>query len=409
LWDQPPREPLAAYVNIPFCPSFCPFCGFFKVRHDEELEKRYLASLLREIAREGELLRAHELRISALFIGGGTPALLSPALLGELLEGIARAAPLAADAEITLEGRVSVMDREKAQTIFRGGVNRLSLGIQSFDRGVRARAGRGDSPRKIVSFIDETAALGAGALTLDLMFGLPGQTAEIFARDLETAASLPIDALSAYLTKVMPQTALAREVSDGSALPPLSRLAECYRHADRFLADKGFEKVSANHFRRTQRDRNLYNYLTMGLYDLVGWGAGAGSFTRGKLSLNAQDLGVYADGVERGLKPLAMVRPPHPLAEAMATVSRTLFLGVLGRDLLRREPFDAPLVSELIAVWNEAGLVEEEEKGFKLTQAGFFWRSNLEEGLKGVLSLGLPSARGPAPGAAPTPSRGPMN
>ncbi|MDR1314168.1 MAG: radical SAM protein [Deltaproteobacteria bacterium] len=400
LWERPPKRPLSAYANVPFCPSFCPFCGFFKVAHDPETEERYVTALLKEAAAEGALAERAGLEVDALFVGGGTPAVLAADTLERLVRGLAKALPLAEGAELTLEGRCSVLDGEKLEAVWRSGVTRLSLGVQSFDTAVRNRAGRMDPREAVESRVREALAGAGGAVAADLIYGLPGQTPEIFSDDLRTAAALGVSGVSAYLLKPLPW----RPGTGGSWPPspaPLKVLARYFGAADGILRGLGFERVSRSHWSRDPRDRSRYNELVMGGRDLIGLGAGAGGHVAGTAYSNTRDIALYVKSVADGGKPLSMAKPPRDGYQILDGASLAVVKGLVGNELLESPAWSGPEVRRLLSLWREAGLATAEAEGLKLTLAGVFWQSSLEAGIRAALSLGTGGAQpsGEAAGA----------
>ncbi|MDR1545837.1 MAG: radical SAM protein [Deltaproteobacteria bacterium] len=391
LWRLPVVEPLAAYVNVPFCPTFCSFCGFRKSLFEPEAVEPYLTALLKELELEGAWVERAGLAVSALFVGGGTPAVWPAEDLSRLLAGVKRFLPLAPGAELTMEGRLSVLTADKVQALRAGGVNRLSLGVQSFDADVRRRAGRLDPPEKIVAQLEALTADAELLTTVDLIYGLPGQSLEIFQRDLRLAASLSLDGVSCYMLKVMPGSALAAELKSGRGpeLKSPAELSQYFRLAVESLGAAGFEQVSGNHWRRNPADRNLYNQLSMGRRDLLGFGAGAGGLAAGRSYVNHADLGLYRAEVDAGRKPLAAFSDPPPRHEILDAASRAVHEGRLDRRQLREAAGrQAGLVDRLTAQWTQAGLLSVDGEELKLTMAGTFWRANLEKALRAVLALG---------------------
>ncbi|MDR1042002.1 MAG: radical SAM protein [Deltaproteobacteria bacterium] len=384
MWDPAPKAPLSVYANVPFCPTFCPFCGFFKVRHDPEAESAYVDALVSEARAEGELADQAGLKVEALFVGGGTPTVLSADLLGKLLAGLRCAFPLADDYEWTLEARASTFDAEKMALAWDSGVNRVSIGVQSFDGTVRNGAGRADSGEEAAAGVKAAVAGARGAVAVDLMFGLPGQSLEIFARDLATAVEAGVSGVSAYLLKPMPW----RE--GGEPWPPeptpVSELAAYFRKADEILRGQGFVRRIRSHWSRDPRDRSLYNLLVSGRRDMIGVGAAAGGFIQGRSYSNIRDIGLYIEAATRGEKPLRVVRPVADRHEILDEASLVLARGLIPYGLLGNPAWTAPPVADLVSLWKEAGLVEDAEGGLRITLAGYFWHWQMEGGLRAAFS-----------------------
>ncbi|MDR2460450.1 MAG: radical SAM protein [Deltaproteobacteria bacterium] len=390
LWKGA-KAPLSCYINIPFCASFCPYCGFFKLKHTPQLEASYLEGLLSEIKIEALEAKKKGLKFQAVFVGGGTPTSFSANSLEKILGAIGEL-PLEDDAEITLEGRISLLSEEKIRRIWEGGVTRFSLGIQSFDEKTRQRAGRFDKPEKLKEILEALIETAPGIVTIDLIYGLPEQTLSVFEKDLATATELKVHGISLYLLKQMPTSPLFENKATGKRERPLTaaELSDYYRLSLNFLPQKGYRQLSVSHWSRDKRDRNLYNTFTMGRRDLVGVGAGAGGSINGASYLNFPSLEKYLLALSQKIKPILNYYPPSPLTPFLNSVSRQLLEGRVSlKTLDEAGALKDPLVLALLRQWEEASLLQENPDGFSLTQAGVFWRANMEFILRSLLTAAL--------------------
>ncbi len=267
--------PLSLYVHIPWCVRKCPYCDFNSHERSGELPERgYVAALLTDL--EGELPKVWGRSVQTIFIGGGTPSLFSPEAIAELLSGIRARVRLAADAEITLEANPGTVEAERFAGFREAGVNRLSLGIQSFaDDKLRAlgRIHDGVQARRAIEMAQQTFQ----RLNLDLMYGLPGQTLAEALADLDTALEFAPGHLSCYQLTVEPNTIFAKHPP---ALPEHDTQAAMQEAIEARLAEAGYVHYETSAFARPgQRCRHNLNYWQFG--DYLGIGAGA----HGKLSL----------------------------------------------------------------------------------------------------------------------------
>ncbi len=266
--------PLALYVHYPWCVRKCPYCDFnsHEVRSSVP-EDDYVTALIRDL--ESALPQIWGRRVVSIFIGGGTPSLLSPRALDTLLAAIRARLPLLAEAEITLEANPCTVEAEKFAGFRAAGVNRISLGIQSFDDRHLAALGRihsADEARRAI----ELALQHFDNVNLDMMYALPQQTLEEAQRDIEVAASFGTPHLSAYHLTLEPNTAFHH------APPPLpddDLAADMQEMVEATLAARGYENYETSAFAKPGRrcTHNL-NYWTFG--DYLGIGAGA----HGKIS-----------------------------------------------------------------------------------------------------------------------------
>lgn len=268
--------PLSLYVHIPWCVQKCPYCDFnsHQVR-DGVPEAEYLAALIADL--ESALPLVWGRRIGSIFFGGGTPSLLSGEGLDTLLTAIRTRLPLLPDAEITLEANPGTVEAGKFAAFRAAGVNRLSLGIQSFNAAHLQALGRihnGDEARRAI----EIAALNFDNFNLDLMYGLPGQTIEQSLADVEQALAFAPTHLSCYQLTIEPNTAFA---AAPPALPEPDRCADMQEAIEVRLAAAEFTHYETSAFARPERQcKHNLNYWTFG--DYLGIGAGA----HGKLTLH---------------------------------------------------------------------------------------------------------------------------
>jgi putative oxygen-independent coproporphyrinogen III oxidase len=296
--------PLAVYVHLPWCVRKCPYCDFNSHAQRGEIpEQRYLAALTRDLERSLPLVWGRE--VSSIFIGGGTPSLFSGAGIDELLcmlRALLRVSPLA---EITLEANPGTFEMARFKAFRNAGVNRLSLGIQSFNSRHLSALGR-------IHDADEARAAAVAALdlfetvNLDLMYALPEQTLAEARQDLETAISLGPTHLSAYHLTLEPNTPFA---ASPPPLPDDDAAADMQLMVEETLAGAGYRHYETSAFAKPGQEcvHNL-NYWTFG--DYLGLGAGA----HGKLSSH--------DRIER------QARSKHPQAymDAVLGESETSFI-----------------------------------------------------------------------------------
>lgn len=264
--------PLALYVHVPWCVRKCPYCDFNShgVGHAAELpEAEYLAALIADL--EGDLPLAAGREVVSVFIGGGTPSLMSADFYARLLEAVAERLPLAADVEVTLEANPGTLERGRFAGYRAAGINRLSLGVQSFQDAQLTALGRihsGDDARRAV---DEAREAGFDNLNLDLMHGLPGQTPELALADLDSALALAPTHLSWYQLTLEPNTEFH---SHPPSLPEEEALWDIQDIGHERLLSAGFSRYEISAYCRDGRQsRHNLNYWRFG--DYLGIGAGA--------------------------------------------------------------------------------------------------------------------------------------
>ncbi len=270
--------PLALYVHLPWCVRKCPYCDFNSYEARGALpDAEYVGALLRDL--RTELPLAQDRPIETIFLGGGTPSLFSGAAIAQLLDGLRAEAAFAPDVEITLEANPGAVDAASFVAFREAGVNRLSIGIQSFrDEQLRA-LGRVHGSAEAEAAVATARAAGFDDINLDLMYGLPGDDVVGAVADLERALALAPSHLSWYQLTLEPNTAFERRPP---VLPGDDAVAAIEERGRASLAAHGYERYEISAYARSgRRCRHNLNYWQFG--DYLGIGAGA----HGKVTLPA--------------------------------------------------------------------------------------------------------------------------
>lgn len=279
----------------------CPYCDFNSHAAGAELpETAYVAALTRDITTQGQQFERRPLQ--TVFFGGGTPSLFSPHAIGHILAALDRAFGIATNAEITLEANPGASDAERFSGYLAAGVNRLSIGAQSFAPGHLQALGRIHSTTDIDAAVSAARGAGFANLNLDLMHGLPGQTVADALRDLEQAISLSPTHVSWYQLTIEPNTAF---YSSPPILPVEDTLADIEEAGFELLAAEGFERYEVSAFaRKDMAARHNLNYWQFG--DYLGVGAGA----HGKHTLDDGSI----SRTQNSRLPADYMRDPRPRA-----------------------------------------------------------------------------------------------
>ncbi len=261
--------PLALYVHIPWCVRKCPYCDFNSHERGGALpEQAYVERLVLDI--EALLPSVWGRRIVSVFIGGGTPSLFSPDAIDALLSAVRARLVLEPGAEITLEANPGTVEAARFRGFRDAGVNRISVGVQSFDDAMLARLGRIHSAAEARRAI-EAALASFDNVNLDLMYGLPGQTPEMARADVAQGIASGVPHLSAYQLTIEPNTVFWRE---RPALPQHDQCADMQASLEALLAEAGYEHYETSAFAKPgRRCRHNLNYWEFG--DYLGIGAGA--------------------------------------------------------------------------------------------------------------------------------------
>jgi putative oxygen-independent coproporphyrinogen III oxidase len=268
---------LALYLHFPWCVSKCPYCDFNSHALKEALpEQRYIEALLADVAVQAPLVAGRS--VSTLFLGGGTPSLFPPDALGRLFEGLRAHLSIDPDAEITLEANPATVERGRFAEYRAAGINRVSLGAQSFNAGTLKVLGRIHQPADVLRAAEELHACGLANFNLDLMYALPEQSPREAIADVRAALALAPAHLSHYQLTLEPGTLFAARPPP---LPDDDTAWQMQQDCQALLAAEGFEQYEVSAYARPgRRCRHNLNYWRFG--DYLGVGAGAhGKLTQG--------------------------------------------------------------------------------------------------------------------------------
>lgn len=383
LLSRPRQKQSAIYIHVPFCETHCLYCGFYNRAYGGDESVRFTDTLLREI----DLWQAHAAvnqgPVHAVYIGGGTPTALEPHDLERLLKTVTTRFPLANDCEITVEGRIHNFTPEKMDACLAGGANRFSIGVQTFHTDLRQSMRRIADRDRIIAFLGELKAYGRAVVVIDLIYGFPGQTMEMWRRDIDDFLSLDLDGLDLYQLNLFPSSPLARAIEKGTfpAAAGLPFQAKLFAEGVRRLEAARYRRLSVGHWGRTTRERNIYNHLMKGPSDCLGYGPGAGGCLNGHHYFVESDLDTWRTVVDMNKKPLAILMSPSPMAE----LDKTIAAGFdLGRINLKQTGSAFPgsaktILAPLIEQWQRAGLIQMDGDWLELTMAGQFWQVNLAQ------------------------------
>ncbi|EEB77775.1 putative oxygen-independent coproporphyrinogen III oxidase [marine gamma proteobacterium HTCC2148] len=261
--------PLSLYIHLPWCERKCPYCDFNSHESSHVPEQAYITALLQDL--DADLAMAAGREIQTLFIGGGTPSLFSAEAISRLLAGIGDRLELAPDAEATMEANPGSAEADKFLGFRQAGINRLSLGVQSFQDDKLGALGRVHDSKQARAAIEYASAAGFDSFNIDLMHGLPGQTEADAIYDLETAISFHPPHLSWYQLTIEPNTVFNKRPP---TLPVEDALADIQDRGELLLENQGYAQYEVSAYSRPelQCQHNL-NYWSFGDYLALGAGA----------------------------------------------------------------------------------------------------------------------------------------
>jgi oxygen-independent coproporphyrinogen-3 oxidase len=331
----------AAYVHIPFCSAVCPYCDFAVVAGRDELASRYVGAVCEEIRHSQPWLP-----LQAVYFGGGTPSHVDPSLLARIVEALASRHGIAGGAEMSLEANPEDFASERATLLRDIGFNRVSFGAQSFEPSMLAALGRRHNPDDITSSVTAAREAGFDNLSLDLIYGTPGE--EAWAQSVQSAIALEPDHVSCYALTVERGTPLGRAVAGGATAPDPDVQADDYVQAAQLLGTAGYERYETSNWSRPGHEC-WYNLTVWARGEYLAFGNGAHGFRDGVRYRNHRRVDAYIDAVERGETP----RAGEEAVSGWAAEVERLFVGLRrkagvvpghGGEALLRDPQGKRLV-----------------------------------------------------------------
>lgn len=367
-------KPRALYLHIPFCTNKCYYCDFNSYVADGQPIDAYLDAVEKEMERTTAAIAPE--RINKVFVGGGTPTVLTPAQMTRFLSSVRRHFPLAPDAEFTMEANPGTTDPAKLHAMREGDVNRISFGAQTFDNGLLKTIGRIHEADDIVRSVANAKAAGFDNLSVDLMFGLPNQKLHHLQDSLSRALELDLPHYSLYSLKVEENTLFHRLYERGELpLPEEEEEVEMYLYLIERLTKAGYRHYEISNFARPGREsRHNITYWRNEPY--YGLGAGAHGYALGVRHMNIKGVQPYIQAAEERLPRLeSQAVTLDEAAEDFMMVGLRLLEGVTNRDYetqfgvgCRIEDRFEETLTRLIG----QGLLEQtpDREGYRLTPQG---------------------------------------
>ena len=356
-----------AYLHIPFCTSICSYCDFTSFAGQEGKMSAYVDALCLEIA-TSSLTDPLE----TIYFGGGTPSLLLPQKLGQVLGALRAKVGFDDSAEISMEANPETVDRERLQSYRELGINRLSFGAQAFQKEILKKLGRGHEWNRVEKAFADARQAGFDNINLDLMFGLSSQTLSMFQESLRKAVSLNPEHLSLYALQVEEGTPLAKQVAEGLPLPSEDEVADEYAWAQEFLSQQGYEQYEVSNFSKPGRACH-HNWNIWRGEDYWGFGLSAVGTVDDVRHSHGDDLMKYIDQIQKGEK----VLQEEYLSEATRGWEN-IMLGLRTRDGVEEAKADRyanSIGSSKSAKFNrllKEGFLSLSEGRYRVTSKGYF-------------------------------------
>lgn len=372
------RADAAIYVHFPFCRHLCTYCDFDTFAGLDHLIDSYVA------AAAGQIEISPRVRATSLYVGGGTPSIMSPDHATLLAEGCRKQFGLRPEAEATIEANPTDMDLERLFGFRVAGFNRISVGVQSANARLLRLLGRRHSSEDAAAAIRTARNAGFENISVDLIFGIPLQDLESWQQTLETVVGWGVEHLSCYMLTVEPGTPLERGVSRGTLhIPPEEQVIAMFQLAGDLLASAGYRHYEISNWARPGRE-SAHNLTYWRNQPYLGIGAGAAGYWAGRRYKLLPNVRAFVEGSRAGKIPLSEDEVEDP----RRSMSETLILGLrleegISLDGYTRQHGRSPddVYGQALAWGRDAGLLIRVDGRLKLTERGVLLSNELFERL----------------------------
>ena len=358
------------YIHIPFCTQICHYCDFNKFFIQNQPVDGYIHSLIQEM----DLYHLSQNEpMSTIFIGGGTPSALEPNQLEQLLNATKEKIKLAPGYEFTVEANPGDLTKDKMRIMKEAGVNRLSLGVQSFNEELLKKIGRAHNVRDVYETIDMAREAGFENISIDLIYSLPGQTLADLEDTLDRALQLDLPHFSAYSLIIEPKTVFYIMLNKGKlSLPGEDAEASMYEYVMERLTKAGYQQYEISNFAKAGYE-SRHNLVYWNNEEYYGLGAGAHGYLNGVRYHNHGPLKKYMNAIKENRKPI-IEQITVSLKEKM---EEEMFLGLRKMEGVSPQAFQQKFSQDIQDVFGDTlnrmvsdGLLEISEGRIKLTQSG---------------------------------------
>jgi oxygen-independent coproporphyrinogen-3 oxidase len=346
------------YLHIPFCAKICPYCSFYVHGGAVSKQEGFVDALVSEI-RQANV----EWNLKTIFIGGGTPSMISPLLFEKILKSLP---PLESTGEFTLEVNPATVTEKKMEVWKKGGVNRISLGVQSFREEELKILGRQHSPEEAAETFKSVVRYGFCNVSMDLIFGLPGQTGDHWRENLKCATSLASNHLSAYQLTYEEDTPFFEKMSRGLIVPDEEARGEMFQMTEVLLGEVGLSRYEISNYSKAGFE-SRHNQAYWDGKNYLGLGPSAVSTVQMRRWTNVPDTDRYISDIKNG-------RDPHRTIEELTPDilwKERVMLGLRTRQGLPQSHFELRVGSlSILQKMRENGLMQNEGGQWTLTSTG---------------------------------------
>jgi len=357
------------YVHVPFCLKKCPYCDFYSIT-DLSLKDAYLSALEKEMALTGPV----PFTFDTLYMGGGTPSVLDTGQIARIMQSFRKNFSVKKECEITIEVNPGTVSLQDFQNFRRAGINRINIGVQSFQDENLKFLGRIHSAAEAEKALENARSAGFDNIGLDLMYGLPGQTADAWQKDLQQAVSHGPRHLSCYMLSYEDDTVMDHDRQRGRFMPlPDQQTGELFELTMAFLEDNGILQYEISNYADSPETRSRHNLKYWRFDPYLGFGPGAHSFTDPQRFWNYRDIHRYISLLNQGRRPMA----GQEILDRDQQMMETIYLGLRTTDGIDLPDFEdrfgirfAETFAELIRKFTHCGFLTNIADQCRLTRRG---------------------------------------
>ncbi len=366
------------YIHVPFCIRKCPYCDFYSVEDLSAIEV-YLKALVSEMQMRAEGFAGAV--FDTVYFGGGTPSVLGALRISKILEAASRHFSIQTDAEITLEANPGTLSCSSMAQYRSAGVNRINIGVQSFNDFSLSFLGRIHSARNAVEALDGAQKAGFSNIGMDLIYGLPGQSNGAWQKDLAAAAAFAPSHISCYMLTYEPATQITKDMDAGrfEALPE-KRVADMFVKASKFLSARGFCHYEISNFAASENECSRHNRKYWQNHPYLGLGPSAHSYAEPERFWNCKDLKHYTASLSAECLPTARTES----LSAPQMMMESIYLGLRQADGIDTVKFEKRFAVDFNQIFGpvvkrfvKSGHGLADESAFRLTCRGMLFADSI--------------------------------
>lgn len=371
----------ALYIHIPFCDKVCSFCPFNKYIYDEAKVETYITALKKELHHLADTPYGRHVVLESINFGGGTPTSLTAAQLIDILGEIRQAFSISANVMIFVEGNPKNFTREKLELLSTVGLNRISVGVQTFQEHLAEKLELYHSIADSLEVVKNASQAGIDNIGIDLMYNLPGQDEKDWEADIKQTIRLGIHHVCLISFCVVPHTRVARQIADGQ-LPGTGNIEKeinLYRMAVHLLKNAGYVQYSVIDFAKPGKiDHHAQMYFAEQA-DLIGLGTAAFGYINGYMYVNLGNMDEYRRAIDNHQVPVVWGEKADKMERAHGMMAKGLRMISIDREKFRTrfgadpETFFPGPIQSLV----NAGLLTTDDRGIHLTEDGIIWGNNV--------------------------------